>query len=725
MSVAAALSSCSSDNNLLLENEFSTPHGLPPFEQIENRHYVPAFEAAIKEQKQTVALITANRDSATFTNTILPLDRSSLKLYRVASIFFNLKETDVTDTMNIIAETALPLLSKSDDEVYFNTDLFARIQQVYNSRLTSNLDSVQIRVTELYYKDFVRHGALLSPEKKDRLAKINSELSLLSHKFGTNLLDETNNSFRLVLDTVSQLSGLPDNIISAAAEKATELGLKGKWVFTLHNASIMPFLQYSDNHDLRKQIFDAYCRRGHNGGEHDNSDVVRKILTLRLERAQLLGYKNHAQYAIEENMAETPEAVDSLLQKIWPAALDKAKDELSDMKKFAYKYDKTTTIESCDWWYWAEKVRKAQYDIQDSELSPYFELNNVRKGLFACATKLYGVKFSELKDAPLYNASDNEVWQVSDADGSNLGVVYFDWHPRSTKGGGAWCTSFQNPLDNPDGSHTEAQVSIVCNFTKGAQGKPDLLTYDEVLTMFHEFGHALQSFFTKGKYVRTAGAVPGDYVEMPSQINELWAADTTVLKSFARHYETGDVIPDALLEKLRRADSFNQGFATTELLAAAILDLKWHSVQSPSEIIDIDTFEKNVFSEIGLIPEIEPRYHTTYFSHIFDGGYSAGYYDYIWADMIVCDAFAAFKETGDIFNQDLAKSFRKNCLAEVGDGNLMQQYILFRGQKPDVTYLMKHRGFYKEPKPKKVYKKPSTQTTPTTPTTQTTPTSQP
>lgn len=688
-----ALSSCHVEHNPLLDSEFETPHNLPPFSEIRNNCYIPAFEDAINDANHAIELIVQNQAEPTFQNTIVPLDRSGQRLDRVSNIFFNLLETDATDTMNVMAETILPMLAEHSDNISFNEKLFERVKHVYDNRQSENLDSVQLRVLTLYYKDFIREGALLSPQQKERLREINKNLSLLSHQFGSNLLAETNDSYKLVIDSASDLSGLPENLIEAAAEKATELGLKGKWVFTLHNASIMPFLQNSDRHDLRKAIYDAYCKRGRNGGEHDNRNVIKQIVALRIEKAQMLGYKTYAHYAIEENMAATPEVVDSFLAKVWSPALAKAKNELDELKKFAYKYDKTTVIESCDWAYWAEKLRKAQYDLDEAEISQYFELNSVREGMFKTASKLYGVSFAKVEDAPLYNASDNEVWQMLDVDGSSLGVIYFDWHPRATKGGGAWCTAFRNPIDNFDGTHTEGQISIVCNFTKGAQGKPDLLTYDEYLTMFHEFGHAIQGLFTKGYYVRTAGNVPGDYVEMPSQINEKWAADSTVIKSFARHYKTGEVIPDELLAKIRRASLFNQGFASTEYLAASLLDLHWHMLTDKNNIPDVDAFEKQTLSHIGLISEIEPRYHSTYFAHIFDGGYSAGYYDYDWAEMLVCDAFAAFKESGDIFNKDVVARFRKYALSEVGDGDLMEQYVRFRGAKPNMEYLMKDRGF--------------------------------
>lgn len=688
-----ALCACSVEHNPLLDEEFNTPHNLPPFPEIRNNCYVPAIHEAVKQVDNTIALIVANQAEPTFQNTIVPFDRAGQRLSRVSSIFFNLMETDVSDTMNIMAETILPMLSEHSDNIAFNEKLFERIKHVYDNRQAAGLDSVQLRVLSLYYKDFIRDGALLNPAQKERLREINKKLSLLSHQFGSNMLAETIESYKLVIDSAADLAGLPENLIEAAAEKAAECGMKGKWVFTLQNASIMPFLQNSERHELRKAIYEAYCNRGRNGGEHDNRDIVRQMVALRIEKAQMLGYKTYAHYAIEENMAATPEAVDSFLSVVWPHALAKAKSELDEIKKFAYKYDKTTTIESCDWAYWAEKLRKAQYDLNESEISQYFELNSVRDGMFKTASKLYGVSFRKVNDAPLYNKDDNEVWQMLDNDGASLGVVYFDWHPRATKGGGAWCTSFREPIDNFDGTHTEGQVSIVCNFTKGANGQPDLLTYDEYLTMFHEFGHAIQTLFTKGLYVRTAGNVPGDYVEMPSQINEKWAADSAVIKSFAKHYKTGEVIPDALLQKIRKASLFNQGFASTEYLAAALLDLRWHLLTDKDNVPDVDNFEKSALAQMGLINEIEPRYHTTYFAHIFDGGYAAGYYDYEWSEMIVCDAFAAFQETGDIFNKDVVSRFRKYALSEVGDGDLMSQYIRFRGAKPSMEYLMKARGF--------------------------------
>lgn len=692
MTTSIALGACSNNDNVLMNSSFDTPHGVPPFDKIKYSDYVPAFEKAIAEADDAVKLIVANRNEPTFRNTIVPFDRRREHLSRLTNIFFNLRETDSNDQLNSIAEKLLPMLTEAGDDVYMNAELFARIKAVYDTRRTAGLDSTQIRVVEKYYNDFVRNGALLTDAQQQTLREYNKQLSLLELSFGNNLLEETNNSFRLVVDTVADLAGLPENLIVAAAELAEKQGLRNKWVFTLHKATLIPFLQYCDNHELRKAMYDAYCQRGNNGNKYDNKENVLKITSLRAKRAKLLGYKSHAHYVIAENMAATPEAADSFLRDLWVPSLKKAKTELFDMTQFAYRYNRTTKIEACDWWYWAEKLRKAKYDIEETELSAYFPLDNVRRGLFDVANKLYGVTFREAAQVPHYNAVDNVVYEVYESTGDYLGLVYFDWHPRSSKSGGAWCTMFQEPLDGLDKSRTEAHVSIVCNFTKPSGNAPALLTFDEVQTMFHEFGHALQALFTRGQYRRTAGAVPNDYVEMPSQIMEHWAAEPLVLKSFGRHYQSGEEIPDALIEKLQRAGTFNQGFAMTELIAASLLDLAWHTLPADSVVTDVNAFEESVLSSIGLIPEILPRYRSTYFSHIFDGGYSAGYYVYLWAELLDCDAFAAFTDSGDIFNQDLARNFRTHCLSEVGDGEPMEQYVKFRGQKPDIEHLLKYRG---------------------------------
>ena len=674
-----------------MQNDFGTPFNVPPFDQIKPSHYIPAFENALQNCRQTVDLITANRADATFENTIIPFDRRNEHLNIISSIFFNIRETDVTDTLNIIAESVLPMLTDYDDEVYMNTALFQRIKNVYDNRTKAGLDSSQIRVVEQYYKDFVRGGALLSPSEKEKLKEVNKELSLLSLKFGNNLLAETNN-FKLVIDTIADLAGLPENVVATAAQRANEANMPGKWLFTLHNASLIPFLTYSDSHELRKVMFDAYSSRCNKGDQYDNKELAIKMATLRAKRAAILGYKSHAQYVIENNMAQRPEAVDSFLKELWKPALQKAKYELQDMKNYAYRYNRTVSVEACDWFYWAEKVRKSKYDIDETQLSQYFALPNVRAGLFEVANRLYGISFKKLSDVPAYNNECCEVFEVVEKDGSHLGVFYFDYHPRATKSGGAWQTCFREALDNFDGSRISAHVSNVCNFTLPVDNQPALLTFDEVQTMFHEFGHGLHALFSKGKYRRTCGVVPRDYVELPSQIMEHWPSEPECLKMFAKHFQTGEAIPDNLIQKMKNAGTFNQGFATVEYIAASLLDLKWHSIDVNTKIDNAEEFEANAMKEIGLIDEIIPRYKSTYFAHIFNGGYSAGYYVYMWAELLDCDAYAAYKESGNIYNPEIAASFRKKCLEEIGEDDAMKQYMKFRKQQPDIKYLIEKRG---------------------------------
>jgi len=696
MTAAMAFSACDENGkNYLLDRYFETPHNVPPFGDIRYRDYIPAFEAEIEGVRQTIAIISSNRNEATFENTIIPFDRRKDRISILQNIFFNLKETDNCDTMSVIAEQVLPKLTEAEDDIYMNADLFKRIKHVYDNR--ASLDSIQQRVVEKYYKAFVRSGALLSEADQATLRDYNKQIALLSLNFGNNMLDETN-SFKLVIDSLYDLSGLPESVINMAAQKAEAAGMKGKWLFTLHNASIMPFLQYSDSHDLRKQIYEAYTHRGNNGNAKDNKSNVIQLANLRAKRAKLLGYPTHAHYVIEDNMAKTPEAVDSFMNEMWKASLRKAKNELEEMKQFAYKYNKTTTIEACDWAYWSEKVRKAKYDVDESVISQYFVLENVMEGMFGVANKLYGLTFKKNSEIPLYNEKDNVVYEVFESNGDYLGLIYFDFHPRSSKAGGAWCTTFRNALDNFDGSRTPAQVSIVYNFTTPTADAPALLTYDELQTTFHEFGHALHALMSTGKYVATCGVVPRDYVELPSQIMENWAVEPEVIKSFARHYKTGEVIPDELIEKLKKASTWNQGFASVEYIATALLDLKWHSISASSPVSDAEAFEKQALEEMNLIPEIGPRYHSTYLAHSFNGGYDAGYYVYMWAELLDADAYNAFKESGDIFNQDLAAKFRKYCLSEVGNDDQMKQYLRFRGKEPNSDALVARRGLNEQEK---------------------------
>jgi peptidyl-dipeptidase Dcp len=541
---------------------------------------------------------------------------------------------------------------------------------------------------EKYYRDFVRGGANLDKEKKARLREINQELSLLTLKFGENILKE-NNRFELIIENKEDLEGLPQSVIDAAAETAKERGYKGKWVFTLHKPSMIPFLTYSAKRELREKIFKAYINRGNHNDELDNKKILLKIVALRLERAKLLGYKTHAHYVLEENMAKNPENVYKLLDKIWKPALERAKKEAEELQQMIYKEGKNFKLQPWDWWYYAEKLKKEKYDFDDSVLRPYFKLENVIKGVFYVANKLYGLQFVERNDIPKYHP-DVRVFEVKDADGSHIGILYTDYFPRASKRGGAWMNSFRKQ-SKIGGKEIHPVITNNGNFSKPVGDKPSLLSIEEVLTLFHEFGHALHGLLSNCTYPTLSGtSVPRDFVELPSQIMENWALEPEVLKVYARHYKTGEVIPQELIEKLKKAKLFNQGFATVEYLAAAYLDMDWHTL---TELNNIDPlkFEEESMKRIGLIPEIVVRYRSPYFRHIFSGGYSAGYYSYIWAEVLDADAFEAFKEKG-IFDKETAQSFRKNILEKGGTEDPMILYKRFRGAEPKVEPLLKRRG---------------------------------
>ncbi len=670
-------------------SEFQTPFQVPPFDKIDTTHYMPAFIEGMKQQNAEIDAIVNNTAEPDFDNTILALDKSGLMLSRVSSVFFNMTEANTNDQLQNIARLLSPMLSKHRDDIAMNENLFKKIKAVYEKRNDSKLDSSQIRVIEKYYKDFERSGANLSKKDQDKLRKINEELSGLSISFGDNLLAETNENFELVIDNKKDLDGLPQEVIDGAAEVAKEKKMEGKWAFGLSKPSMIPFLQYAKNRELREKIYRGYFMRGNNGNKNDNKEIASKMAKLSFEKANLLGFKTYAAYVIDQNMAKTPEKVDEFLMKLWNAALPVAKNEVKEMQKIIDSEDGKFKLQPWDWWYYAEKVRKAKYDLDENELKPYFSLSNVRDGMFGVATKLYGITFTKLTDLPVYY-KDVETFEVKEKDGSHLGILYLDYHPRPSKSGGAWCTTFQS-AGWRDGKKVDPIVSMVCNFTKPTGDVPALLNFDETSTLFHEFGHALHSLFTVGKYDRTTGSVPQDYVELPSQVMENWAGDPEVLKTYAKHYKTGAVIPDKLVDKIEKSSLFNQGFITVEYLAASLLDLAYYNINEP-KLVNVEEFEKQAMDKIGLIPEILPRYRTTYFSHIFSGGYSAGYYVYIWAAVLDADAFAAFKESGDIYNQELAAKFRKYCLQEVGEGEGMDQYRLFRGKDPNVDALLKRRG---------------------------------
>ncbi|MDD4604064.1 MAG: M3 family metallopeptidase [Bacteroidales bacterium] len=670
-------------------SSFDTPFQVPPFDKIDTTDYMPAFLEGINRHNAEIEAIVNNSQAPTFENTILTFDKSGKLLTQVGKVFYNMNEANTNKELQNIARKLSPIISKHNDDIMLNEKLFARIKKVYEKRNEMGLDPQQIRVVEKYFRDFERQGANLSPDKKEQLRKLNTELSLQSLTFGENLLAETNDNFKLVVDNKTDLEGLPQGVIDAAAETAKEKGLAGKWVFTLSKPSMIPFLQFAKNRSLREKIYRGYFMRGDNGNKNDNNGIVEKIVKLRAEKAQLLGYKSFAAYVIDDNMAKTPATVNDFLMKLWNAALPVAKMEVVEMQKIIDREGGKFKLAPWDWWYYAEIVRKEKFDLDENELKPYFSLQNVRDGMFLVANKLYGITFTKRTDLPVYQ-KDVETYEVKEADGKHLGILYLDYFPRDGKSGGAWCTDFLS-AGWENGKRVDPVVSMVCNFTKPTGDTPSLLSWDETTTLFHEFGHALHGLFTEGKYTRTAGSVPQDYVEMPSQIMENWAGEPRVLQAYAKHYKTGAVIPQTLIDKIQKSGLFNQGFETIEYLAASLLDMDYHNLAAPAEVT-VQAFEKKSLDSIGLIKEILPRYRTTYFAHIFDGGYAAGYYVYIWAAVLDADAFNTFKTSGDIYNKDLAAKFRKYCLAESGDDEGMIQYKKFRGQEPSIDPLLKKRG---------------------------------
>ena len=673
-----------------LITESTTPYGVPPFDQIEAKHYGPALKYAMSLHNDEVAAILANKEEPTFENTILELDRSGVLLAQISDLFGMMCAAMNCDEMQELQEEFMPLLAAHYDAISMNEELFKRIKVVYDKRNSTDLNAEQIRLVEKMYDGAVRQGALLNEEQKERLQKINEELSLLSVKFDNNLLAETND-FKLEL-AAKECNELPKAVRDAA--QADEDGRK--FVFTLHKPSLIPFLTYSKSRELREQIYKAYLNRGSNDNDHDNKAIINDIMRLRIEKASLLGYKSYADYVTSEQMAGSPKAVYGLLEEIFTQANEKAKEELAEMSAM-FKRDhngENDKFASWDWWYYAEKVRKQKYNLNEEMTSPYFALDNVRQGAFNLANRLYGLTFRPIV-VPQYH-NEASAYEVLDADGSHLGVLYFDFHPRASKSQGAWCGYFRRPGYDRNGKRITPIASIVCNFTRPSGNTPALLSIDEVTTLFHEFGHALHFLFSDVPYNGLLD-VEGDFVELPSQIMENWALQEELLKTYAVHYRNSTIIPDHIINKINKSAQFNQGFMTTELLAAALVDLDIHSMSEYKEF-DVESFEYNaLYEKRKMISEIEPRYHLPYFSHIFAGGYSSGYYFYTWAEVLDKDAFAAFAETGDIFHRRTAQALRK-LLASGGKKDGMTLYREFRGAEPSREALLKARGLWVEPK---------------------------
>ncbi|QZT37828.1 M3 family metallopeptidase [Halosquirtibacter xylanolyticus] len=673
-----------------LLSKFETPYGVPPFGKIKDEDFLPAIKKGMALQNERIEKIVSNTTKPTFLNTIVALEESGTELETVAQIFGNLRSANTNDQIDATATEISPLMSKHSDQISFNDKLFAKVKTVYDNKTSFNLDEEDTRLLEKTYKGFVKSGANLSKEDKEKVSKINAELSLLSIKFGKNLLTETN-SFTLVIENEKDLSGLPESIRQGAAETAKGMDKEGKWAFTLQKPSWIPFLTYADNRALREKLYKAMYNRGNNDNANDNKEVIKKIVALRAQKAKIMGYSNWSELCLDDRMAGTPNRVFDLLTKVWEPAIVRAKEETADMQKMIKSEKKNFKLQSWDWWYYSGKVRKAKYDLDEEQIRPYFELNNVREGAFMVANKLYGLKITEIKDIPVYHP-EVKAYKVSEKDGSLVGVLYTDFFPRASKRAGAWMTSYRKEYKNDKGERVAPIISIVCNFSKPVGDKPALLSYDEVTTLFHEFGHALHGLLSQCKYYSISGtSVERDFVELPSQVMEHWPAEAEVLAMYAKHYKTGKPMPKELINKLVKSSTFNQGFATVEYLAASYLDMKYHTLKD-ANIEDVNKFEVDQMRELGLIEEIIPRYRSTYFAHIFSGGYSSGYYSYLWAEVLDSDAFEAYKETGNIFDQTTALKFRQNILEQGGKRKAMDMYKGFRGKEPSIDPLLKNRG---------------------------------
>ena len=666
-------------------SEFQSPYGSPDFDRIQLADYEPAFLKGIEQQNQEIKAIVENPEAPTFENTIVALDNSGEILNRVSGVFFALTSADTNDELMALESKIAPMLSEHSDNIYLNEALYQRVAKVCEQEKSGaiQLTTEQHYLLEKYRKAFERSGAALDKEKQARLREINKELSTLTIDFSNHVLAD-NNAFKLVVDKQEDLAGLPEAVIAGAASEAEAQGEKGKWVFTLQESSRTPLLQYAQNRELRKQIYQAYTSLGNRSNENDNKEILKKILTLRVEKAQLMGYDTYAAYVLADNMAKTPENVLDFLHNLWGYSIQNAKKEAAELQQIMDKEGKGEKLEAWDWWYYAEKLRQQKYNLNEDEIKPYFSQEDVQKGLFYVVNKLYGITLTPTDTVPVYN-KDVKTYIVNDADGSFLGLFYCDYMPRASKQSGAWMSNFREQKEG-----VRPLIYNVASFTKPAGDTPSLLTIDEAKTMFHEFGHALHGMLSQCKYQGVSGtAVAQDFVELPSQIMEHWTVEPEVLKVYARHYKTGEVIPDELVAKIENQALFNQGFMTTELLAAALLDMEFHNLTT-TEGLDVVAFEKQVMDKLGLIPQIAPRYRATYFRHIM-GGYDAGYYSYLWAERLDADAFEAFKEHG-IFDPATAKAFRQNILEKGGSDDPMKLYEAFRGAQPSLEPLLKNRG---------------------------------
>ncbi len=668
-------------------SESSLPYHAPPFDKIKDSDYTPAIEAGMKDQLAEIEKIANDPAPPTFANTLEAMERSGALLTRVTKVFFNLAQSNTNDELQKIKADEAPKLAAHSDTIYLNPKLFARVKAVYDQRDSLRLDAESKFLVERYYKTFVRAGALLSEADKETLRGLNQEEAKLTTKFQDDILAETNKG-AVIIDNKAELDGLSEADIAAAAERAKELKLEGKWVLALQNTTQQPAMTFLKNRAMRERLFQASVTRANHGDASDTKAIVARLAQLRAQRAKLLGYPNHATYSLDDQMAKTPQNAEQLLTGIVPAATAKARDEAARMQKIIDAEKGGFQLGPQDWEYYAEKVRKAEYDLDESQIKPYFELDRVlHDGVFFAANKLYGVTFKERKDLPVYNP-DVRVFEVFDANGKSLALFYADYFQRANKDGGAWQDSF---VDQSNLLGTRPVVVNVCNFTKPSPGQPALISFDDVTTMFHEFGHALHAMFSNIKYP-TLGGVSRDFVEFPSQFNEHWALDPTVLANFAKHYQTGKPMPQALVDKIKQSRKFNQGYAVTEYVAGALLDMAWHSLPADAPQQDVNKFESDALKRYQInLPQVPPRYHTTYFSHIWDGGYSAGYYAYLWSEVLDDDAFYWFKEHGGLTRAN-GQRFRELVLSKGGTQDVATTFRNFRGRDPIVEPLLEERG---------------------------------
>ncbi|PMG29643.1 peptidase M3 [Shewanella sp. 10N.286.52.C2] len=689
---AVATASTSQDVSNPFFKPYDTFMEIPDFDNIKNEHFLPAFEAGIAERKAEINAIANNSDAATFANTIEAMEFSGALLTKVSGVFYNLTGAHTNPDIQTISKQVSPMLSSASDDIYLNDKLFQRVKTVYDQAETYQLNTAQTKLLEDTYKRFTRGGANLSAEDKSTLRALNEQIGKLNLEFGDNLLAETN-AFELVIDNKADLAGLPQDVIDTAAATATKRGHEGKWVFTTQRPSITPFLTYSENRDLREALFKGYIERANNNNANDNKAGLAKIAALRAQKANLMGYKTHAHFVLEERTAKSPENVYALLDKVWPAALAQANAEVADMQAVIDSQGGDFSLQAWDWWYYSDQIRVAKYDFNEQQTRPYFSLESTLEGVFYTANRLFGITMKERTDLPKYHP-DVRTWEVYDKDGSLMAIFMGDYYVRDTKRGGAWMNAYRSQY-NMNGVESKPIIVNVLNYPRPTGNEPSLLTFDEASTLFHEFGHALHGMLSKVEYASQSGtSVPRDYVEFPSQVMENWMTQPEVLAQFAKHYKTGEVIPTELVKKIQAASKFNQGFATVEYMAATKLDLDWHTL-TDTKLRDAAEFEAESLANMGLIKEIAPRYRSSYFSHIFAGGYSAGYYSYLWSDILGADAFEAFKENG-IFDPATAQAFRDNILSQGGSADPMQLYRQFRGKDAGIEPLLRSRGLLED-----------------------------